>query len=179
MHQPHFHLPQAAVETLLNICLQSRLWLLKKSAKAGKALSHACRAGLASVSKWQTQNIRVPGYWKTSEGKKSPHLVLLYASFPSAAFIDTNSWQIFNFPSNRIVWKSLKKREKIKRICCWAASVNRMSSCCVHQCQKSCTFNTCTQLFYCKFTYDLNCMKIFCLLAQATTNSSALDDGSG
>lgn len=34
------------------------------------------------------------------------HLVLLYASFPSAAFIDTNSWQIFNFPSNRIVWKS-------------------------------------------------------------------------
>lgn len=41
MHQPHFHLPQAAVETLLNICLQSRLWLLKKSAKAAKALSHA------------------------------------------------------------------------------------------------------------------------------------------
>lgn len=41
-----------------------------------------CKAGLASVSKWQRQNIRLPGYWKTSEGKKaaSPRTPLYFLS---------------------------------------------------------------------------------------------------
>lgn len=43
-----------------------------------------------------------------------PHLVLFNASFPSAILIDTNSWEVFNFPSNCVVRKSLKKQEQTK-----------------------------------------------------------------
>lgn len=41
-----------------------------------------CKAGLASVSKWQRQNIRLPVNWKTSEEKKvaSPRTPLYFLS---------------------------------------------------------------------------------------------------
>lgn len=48
------------------------------------------------------------------DSERSPHLVLFNTAFPSATFIDTNSWKVFNFPSDCVVRKSLNKHEKTK-----------------------------------------------------------------
>lgn len=45
-------------------------------------------------------------------GQTSPHLVLFNAAFPGAIFIDTHGWKVFDFPSDCVVRKSLKRKKK-------------------------------------------------------------------
>lgn len=164
MFKPHFHLPQA--EALLNICLQScgALACVRSTphAQQGGASEHFTEQSIPK----QTSEAE---YYVTTWGGGSPHLIVFDTSFPVAAFIDTNSWQALNFPSNRVVRKSLKERKEIK----WNARPAAVSHC-MHQAANSkhvCIyFSFYTHTTYCKATvHDLNC----------TISCSITDDGRG